>query len=73
MSPDIAQACGDRGAERSRPPPTSMDAASTSAPAGVTVVLIETPAGLVLIDSGPKEATAHVLKTCVDWALSRGR
>jgi len=80
VSPDIAQACGDREGWSDPAPPAHIHGRSFYVgTCGVTVVLVETPAGLVLIDSGPKEATAHVLANLrrlgfeprqVKWILS---
>ena len=61
-SADIAAACGTRdGWSEPAPPAHIFDKSWFVGTCGITVVLIETRAGLVLIDSGPLEAVPHVL------------
>jgi metallo-beta-lactamase class B len=59
---DIAAACGDRDGWSDPAPPAHIHGRSWYVgTCGITVVLIETSAGLVLIDTGPAEAAPHVL------------
>ena len=64
-STDIAAACGPDGgfADWAKPaPPAKIHSKSWYVgTCGITVVLIETIAGLVLIDTGPEDAAPHVL------------
>jgi len=64
-STEIADACGpDRGSEDwSRPAPPAHIHGNTwyVGTCGITVVLVRTSAGLVLIDTGPEDAAPHLL------------
>ncbi len=61
-SSDILGACGDRDGWSDPAPPAHIHGRSWYVgTCGITAVLIETSAGLVLIDSGPGDAAAHVL------------
>ncbi len=61
-SADIAAACGTRDGWADPAPPARIFGNSWYVgTCGITVVLVETEAGLVLIDSGPLEAVPHVL------------
>jgi len=61
-SKDIAAACGTRDGWSDPAPPAHIHGRSWYVgTCGITVVLVETSAGLVLIDTGPKEAAPHVL------------
>ncbi len=62
-SKDIAAACGTRDGWSEPAPPAHIHGKSWYVgTCGITVVLVETRAGLVLIDTGPKDAAPHVLK-----------
>ena len=58
---DIAKACGTRVAGPIRPPAHIHGQTWYVGTCGITVVLVDTGAGLVLIDTGPQEAVPHVL------------
>ena len=61
-SVDIAAACGTRDGWSDPAPPAHVHGKSWYVgTCGITVVLIETKAGLVLIDTGPEDAAPHVL------------
>ncbi|MFM5948855.1 MAG: subclass B3 metallo-beta-lactamase [Novosphingobium sp.] len=61
-SRDILGACGTRDGWSDPAPPAHIHGESWYVgTCGITVVLIETSAGLVLIDTGPQEAVPHVL------------
>lgn len=61
-SKDIAEACGTRdGWSEPAPPAHIFGNAWYVGTCGITVVLVETSAGLVLIDSGPEDAAPLVL------------
>ena len=61
-SADIAAACGDRDGWSDPAPPAKIHGSSWYVgTCGITVVLVETKAGLVLIDTGPEDAAPHVL------------
>lgn len=61
-SVDIANACGTREGWADPAPPAHIYGNTWYVgTCGITVVLVETSAGLVLIDSGPLEAAPHVL------------
>lgn len=61
-SKDIAGACGTRdGWSEPAPPARIHGKAWYVGTCGITVVLVETSAGLVLIDTGPEDAAPHVL------------
>ncbi|MDP3908017.1 subclass B3 metallo-beta-lactamase [Novosphingobium sp.] len=61
-SKDIAGACAGRDGWSDPAPPTHIHGRSWYVgTCGITVVLVETAAGLVLIDTGPEEAAPHVL------------
>lgn len=61
-SKDIAAACGTRDGWSDPAPPAKIHGKTWYVgTCGITVVLVETKAGLVLIDTGPEEAAPHVL------------
>lgn len=61
-SKDIAGACGTRDGWSDPAPPARIHGRSWYVgTCGITVVLVETRAGLVLIDTGPADAAPHVL------------
>lgn len=61
-SKDIAAACGTRDGWSEPAPPAHIHGKSWYlGTCGITVVLVETSAGLVLIDTGPEDAAPHVL------------
>jgi metallo-beta-lactamase class B len=61
-SKDIAGACAGRDGWSDPAPPAHIHGRSWYVgTCGITVVLVETSAGLVLIDTGPEEAAPHVL------------
>lgn len=61
-SKDIAGVCGERNGWADPSPPAHIHGRSWYVgTCGITVVLVETRAGLVLIDTGPVEAAPHVL------------
>lgn len=61
-SKDIAGACGTRDGWSDPAPPAKIHGRSWYVgTCGITVVLVETGAGLVLIDTGPEDAAPHVL------------
>lgn len=61
-SKDIAGACGERDGWSDPAPPARIHGKTWYVgTCGITVVLVETSAGLVLIDTGPEEAAPHVL------------
>ncbi|MFM5885694.1 MAG: subclass B3 metallo-beta-lactamase [Novosphingobium sp.] len=61
-SKDIAAACGTRNGWSDPAPPAHIYANTWYVgTCGITVVLIETRQGLVLIDTGPADAAPHVL------------
>ncbi|MBN8502007.1 MAG: subclass B3 metallo-beta-lactamase [Sphingomonadales bacterium] len=61
-SKDIAAACGTRDGWSDPAPPAHIHGQSWYVgTCGITVVLVETSAGLVLIDTGPADAAPHVL------------
>ena len=61
-SKDIAAACGTRDGWSEPAPPAKIHGKTWYVgTCGITVVLIETSAGLVLIDTGPQDAAPHVL------------
>lgn len=61
-SKDILGACGTRDGWSDPAPPAHIHGSSWYVgTCGITVVLIETRAGLVLIDTGPADAAPHVL------------
>lgn len=61
-SKDIAAACGTRDGWSEPAPPARIHGRSWYVgTCGITVVLVETSAGLVLIDTGPEDAAPHVL------------
>ena len=61
-SVDIAAACGTRDGWSDPAPPAYIHGKTWYVgTCGITVVLIETKAGLVLIDTGPEDAAPHVL------------
>lgn len=61
-SKDIAAACGARDGWADPAPPAHIFGNTWYVgTCGITVVLVETKAGLVLIDSGPLDAKPHVL------------
>ncbi len=62
VSKDIAAACEGRDGWSDPAPPAHIHGRSWYVgTCGITVVLVETDAGLVLIDTGPEEAAPHVL------------
>ena len=79
-SPNIAAACGARDGWSDPAPPAHIHGHTWYVgTCGITVVLVETKAGLVLIDSGPEDAAPHVLANIkalgfdpkqVKWILS---
>lgn len=79
-SVDIAAACGTRDGWADPAPPAHIYGNTWYVgTCGITVVLIETKAGLVLIDTGPLEAKPHVLASIkalgfdpkqIKWILS---
>lgn len=61
-SRDIAGACGERNGWSDPGPPAHIHGRSWYVgTCGITVVLVETSGGLVLIDTGPAEAAPYVL------------
>ncbi|MFN4114374.1 MAG: subclass B3 metallo-beta-lactamase [Sphingomonadaceae bacterium] len=61
-SKDIAGACGDRDGWSDPAPPAHIHGHTWYVgTCGITVLLIETTGGLVLIDTGPADAAPHVL------------
>ncbi|HEX4847387.1 MAG TPA: subclass B3 metallo-beta-lactamase [Novosphingobium sp.] len=61
-SKDIAGACGTRDGWSDPAPPAKIHGKTWYVgTCGITVVLVETSAGLVLIDTGPEDAAPHVL------------
>jgi metallo-beta-lactamase class B len=61
-SKDIAAACGPRDGWSDPAPPAHIHGRSWYVgTCGITVVLVQTAAGLVLIDTGPADAAPHVL------------
>ncbi len=61
-SKDIVAACGTRDGWSEPAPPARIHGRSWYVgTCGITVVLVETSAGLVLIDTGPEDAAPHVL------------
>ena len=59
---DIAAACGTRDGWSDPAPPAPIHGKTWYVgTCGITVVLVETQAGLVLIDTGPEDAAPHVL------------
>lgn len=61
-SKDIAKACGTRDGWADPAPPAHIHGETWYVgTCGITVVLVETGGGLVLIDTGPREAVPHVL------------
>ena len=61
-SKDIAGACAGRDSWSDPAPPAHIHGRSWYVgTCGITVVLVETAAGLVLIDTGPEDAAPHVL------------
>jgi metallo-beta-lactamase class B len=61
-SVDIAAACGTRDGWSDPAPPAHIHGKTWYVgTCGITVVLVETSAGLVLIDTGPEDAAPHVL------------
>jgi metallo-beta-lactamase class B len=61
-SPDIAGACGTRDGWSEPAPPAKIHGRSWYVgTCGITVVLVETAAGLVLIDTAPEDAAPHIL------------
>ena len=61
-SKDILGACGTRDGWSEPAPPAHIHGKTWYVgTCGITVVLIETAAGLVLIDTGPEDAAPHVL------------
>lgn len=61
-SKDIKAACGTRDGWSDPAPPAHIHGRSWYVgTCGITVVLVETSAGLVLIDTGPADAAPHVL------------
>ena len=61
-SKDIAKACGTRDGWADPAPPAHIHGQTGYVgTCGITVVLVDTGAGLVLIDTGPQEAVPHVL------------
>ena len=61
-SKDIAKACDSRDGWAEPAPPAHIHGKTWYVgTCGITVVLVETGAGLVLIDTGPQEAVPHVL------------
>ncbi len=61
-SKDITAACGTRDGWSDPAPPAKIHGRSWYVgTCGITVVLVETSAGLVLIDTGPEDAAPHVL------------
>jgi metallo-beta-lactamase class B len=61
-SVDIANACGTRDGWSDPAPPAKIHGKTWYVgTCGITVVLVETSAGLVLIDTGPEDAAPHVL------------
>lgn len=61
-SKDIAAACGTRDGWSEPAPPAKIHGRTWYVgTCGITVVLVETSAGLVLIDTGPEAAAPHVL------------
>lgn len=62
VSADIASACATRDGWSDPAPPAKIHGkAWYVGTCGITVVLIETRAGLVLIDTGPEDAAPHIL------------
>lgn len=62
VSTDIAGACGTRDGWSDPAPPAKIHGNSWYVgTCGITVVLVETKAGLVLVDTGPEDAAPHVL------------
>ncbi len=61
-SKDILGACGEKDGWSDPAPPAKIHGKSWYVgTCGITVVLVETSAGLVLIDTGPEDAAPHVL------------
>lgn len=61
-SKDIAAACGTRDGWSEPAPPAKIHGKTWYVgTCGITVVLVETSAGLVLIDTGPEDAAPHIL------------
>lgn len=61
-SKDIAAACGTRDGWSEPGPPAHIHGRSWYVgTCGITAVLVETSAGLVLIDTGPADAAPHIL------------
>jgi metallo-beta-lactamase class B len=61
-SKDILAACGTRDGWSDPAPPAKIHGKSWYVgTCGITVVLVETNAGLVLIDTGPEDAAPHIL------------
>ena len=79
-SPDIAAACAGRDGWSDPAPPAHIHGRSWYVgTCGITVVLVETDAGLVLLDSGPEDAAPQVLANIralgfdprrVEWILA---
>lgn len=62
VTKDIVAACGTRDGWSDPAPPAHIHGRSWYVgTCGITVVLVETSAGLVLIDTGPADAAPHVL------------
>lgn len=62
VSKDIAGACGTRDGWSDPAPPAHIHGRTWYVgTCGITVVLVATSAGLVLIDTGPEDAAPHVL------------
>lgn len=62
VTKDIVAACGERDGWSDPAPPAHIHGRSWYVgTCGITVVLVETTAGLVLIDTGPADAAPHVL------------
>ena len=80
VSPDIATACAQRDGWSDPAPPAHIHGHTWYVgTCGITVVLVETGAGLVLVDSGPADAAPHILANIralgfdprrVKWLLS---
>ncbi|MEQ1499235.1 MAG: subclass B3 metallo-beta-lactamase [Novosphingobium sp.] len=61
-SKDILGACGEKDGWSDPSPPARIHGKTWYVgTCGITVVLVETSAGLVLIDTGPEDAASHVL------------
>jgi metallo-beta-lactamase class B len=74
VSKDIAAACGTRDGWSDPAPPAHIHGRSWYVgTCGITVVLVETRAGLVLIDTGPEDAAPHILANIRALGFSLGQ